>query len=222
MHKYGQAQNVIWGVWIPSRWSRMTSLHEQHPDEAQVSFALVLFVFPLAESYVFHFESGALGFEDLYVLIKPTLLWYVETENLAACRVDVLERVIEKQRVVSRREVFVFESVNHECEFAEIFGHRVDFVVFNSLGNCRVFFGNVRKVAIFGEVLVKFFDRSCMECFYLVGDDACLVPVFIPKVREKFFCVFFAERVCSVAFADECFLDVLEPGVAGDACCAEI
>ena len=119
-------------------------LHKQYPDEAQISFAFVLFVFPLAESDVFHFESGALGFEDLYVLIKPTLLWYVETENLVACRVDVLERVTEKQRVVSRYEVFVFERVIDVCEFAEIFGHRVEFVVFNSLVNCRVFFGNVR------------------------------------------------------------------------------
>ena len=134
--------------------------HEQHPDEAQISFALVLFVFPLAESDVFHFESGSLGFEDLYVLIKPTLLWYVETENLAACRVGVLERVTEKQCIVSCHELFVFERVNHECEFAEIFGHRVNTVVADGFVYCRVFFGNVREVAIFGEVLIKFFDRS--------------------------------------------------------------
>lgn len=70
--------------------------HEQHPAEAQPPFALVLFVFPLGELDEFHFKSGALGFEDLYVLIEPVLLWYVETENLAACRVNVLERIIEK------------------------------------------------------------------------------------------------------------------------------
>ena len=58
----------------PSLWSRMPSLHKQHPAEAQFSFAFVLFVFPLAESNVFHFEFGAFGFEDLYVLIKPALL----------------------------------------------------------------------------------------------------------------------------------------------------
>ena len=118
--------------------------HEQHPAEAQISFALVLFVFPLAESDVFHFESGSLGFEDLYVLIKPTLLWYVETENLAACRVGVLERVTEKQCIVSCHELFVFERVIHESYFAETFGHCVDFAIFNSSANCAVFFDDVR------------------------------------------------------------------------------
>ena len=115
----------------------------------------------------------------------------------------------------------MFERVIHVCEFTEIFGHRVDIVVFNSLANCAVFFGNVREVTIFGKVLIKFFVVSGMEFLHLVGGDTRFFPVLFPEVREEFFCVFFAERVCSVAFADECFLDILEPDAAGDACCAE-
>ena len=70
--------------------------HEQHAAEAQPPFALVLFVFPLGELDEFHFKSGALGFEDLYVFVNPALLEHMETENLAACRIGVLERIIEK------------------------------------------------------------------------------------------------------------------------------
>ena len=115
----------------------------------------------------------------------------------------------------------MFERVIHVCEFTEIFGHRVEFVVFNSPANGTVLFDDVGQVAFFGEEPIKFFDGLRMEHFHLVGDDACRVPLFIPKVREKLFRVFFAERECAVAFAYKRFLDVLEPCVAGDVCFAE-
>lgn len=115
----------------------------------------------------------------------------------------------------------MFERIIHVCEFAEIFGHRVEFVVFNSPANGTVLFDDVGQVAFFGEEPIKFFDGLRMEHFHLVGDDACRVSVFIPKVREKLFRVFFAERVRCVAFVYECFLDVFEPRVAGNICFAE-
>jgi len=115
----------------------------------------------------------------------------------------------------------VFERIIHVCEFAEIFGHRVEFVVFNSPANGTVLFDDVGQVAFFGEEPIKFFDGLRMEHFHLVGDDACRVSVFIPKVREKLFRVFFAERVHCVAFVDERFLDVFEPRVADGICFAE-
>ena len=115
----------------------------------------------------------------------------------------------------------MFERIIHVCEFAEIFGHRVEFVVFNSPADRTVLFDDVGQVTFFGEEPIKFFDGLRMEHFHLVGDDACRVSVFIPKVREKLFRVFFAERECAVAFVYECFLDVFEPDVAGNVCYAE-
>ena len=104
----------------------------------------MFFVFPLAELDEFYFESGAFGFEDFYVFVDPALFEHMEIENLAACRIGVLERIIEKQRIVPGYEFFVFERVIHESYFAETFGHCVDFVVFNSSANCAVFFDDVR------------------------------------------------------------------------------
>ena len=97
----------------------------------------------------------------------------------------------------------------------------MEFVVFNSPANGTVLFDDVGQVAFFGEEPIKFFDGLRMEHFHLVGDDACRVSVFIPKVREKILRVFFAERVFVVSFADERFLDVLEPGIVGYVCYAE-
>ena len=115
----------------------------------------------------------------------------------------------------------MFERIIHVCEFAEIFGHRVEFVVFNSPANGTVLFGNIHQVTFLGKILIKFFDRSVMEFLHLVGDDACRVSVLFPEVREKILCFFFAERVFVVSFADERFLDVLEPDIVCYVCYAE-